>query len=201
MDNVSALARQICEVGKRFYDKGWCVATSGNFSARLDGQKILITVTGKDKGHLQETDVIVIPAEKESSAEANASAEAQLHRKIYVARPDANAVLHLHSPFATIISMLGKEAIVLEDYEMLKAIHGVRTHEHRETVPVFPNSQNISEVATAVKKYLAEHPSTDAFLLSGHGLYTWGENVEEAARHVEAFEFLFECEYRRQILK
>jgi len=200
MDKISVLAKQICDLSKRFYDKGWCVATSGNFSARLDGQKILITVTGKDKGRLSESDVIVIPAEK-GSAPTNASAEAQLHRQIYLARPDANAVLHLHSPFATIISMLGKEVIILEDYEMLKAIHGVTTHEHRETVPVFPNSQNITEVASAAKKYLAEHPSTDAFLLSGHGLYTWGEDLEEAARHVEALEFLFECEYRRQILK
>src|SRR5436309_3393758 len=157
MDEAATFVRQICELSKHFYDKGWCVATSGNFSARLDGQRILITVTGKDKGRLKETDVIVIPAEKGSSAQANASAEAQLHRQIYLARADANAVLHLHSPFATIISMLGKDAIILEDYEMLKAIHGVTTHEHRETVPVFPNSQNISEVASAAKKYLAEH--------------------------------------------
>ena len=99
MDRISALAKQICDLGKRFYDKGWCVATSGNFSTRLDGQKILITVTGKDKGRLQESDVIVIPAEK-GSAPTNASAEAQLHRQIYLARPDAKIERSRRSVFA-----------------------------------------------------------------------------------------------------
>ena len=41
---------------------------------------------------------------------------------------------------------------------------------------------------------MAGHPEVHGYLIAGHGLYTWGRSVEEACRHVEAFEFLLACE-------
>ena len=75
---------------------------------------------------------------------------------------------------------------------MLKGLDGVRTHEHREWLPILDNSQDMRELAEEVKKRLEEHPGAHAFLLRGHGLYTWGRDLAQARRHVEILEFLLE---------
>ena len=80
---------------------------------------------------------------------------------------------------------------------MLKGLTGVRTHEHREWVPILENQQDMASLAKAVSRALREHPAAHAFLLRGHGLYTWGRDLEEARRHVEILEFLLEVLGRR----
>jgi len=75
---------------------------------------------------------------------------------------------------------------------MLKALSGVKTHEHTEWVPVVPNTQDYARMTRDVVDALAKHPGAHGLLLRGHGLYTWGRDLAEARRHVEAFEFLFE---------
>ena len=82
----------------------------------------------------------------------------------------------------------------LEGYEMLKAFSGVHTHEHREVVPLFANNQDILELSRMVVSQLKSQENPHGFLIEGHGLYTWGSNLNEAVRHLEAFEFLLECE-------
>jgi ribulose-5-phosphate 4-epimerase/fuculose-1-phosphate aldolase len=47
-----------------------------------------------------------------------------------------------------------------------------------------------------IEAYWIDHPEMKGFLLAGHGLYTWGKNIAEAKRHIEVFEFLFECFYK-----
>jgi methylthioribulose-1-phosphate dehydratase len=75
---------------------------------------------------------------------------------------------------------------------MLKGLEGVRTYEHREWLPIIENSQDYSALAKTVEEGLRQNPDAHGFLLRGHGLYTWGVDVEAAKRHVEIFEFLFE---------
>jgi methylthioribulose-1-phosphate dehydratase len=190
--NPEEAARQIADLSRRFYNKGWCLATSGNSSVRA-GSRIFITASARDKGRLKESDVTTIDS-------IEASAEAEIHHAIYDTFPQIGCVLHVHSPFATVISLVSEDAIELKDYEMLKAISGVTTHEHPQVVPIFKNSQDVRAIAKETITYLKLHPDVHAFLLKGHGLYTWGSDLAEAERHVEAFEFLFECEYRRRIL-
>ncbi len=67
------------------------------------------------------------------------------------------------------------------------------THEHREWIPIFDNDQDIPRLARAVDATLAEHPGAHAVLLRRHGLYTWGDTLADAERHVEILEFLFEA--------
>ena len=75
---------------------------------------------------------------------------------------------------------------------MLKGLDGVRTHAHREWVPIVPNDQDMPRLAQVVGGTLDEHPSAHAILLQRHGLYTWGATLADAVRHVEILEFLFE---------
>jgi methylthioribulose-1-phosphate dehydratase len=127
-----------------------------------------------------------------------ASAEAALHSRI-VESTGAASVLHVHSVANTLLSehFAAEGGFTLAGYEMLKGLQGIATHEASVFVPILANSQDIPRLATEVAALLAEHPGLHGFLLAGHGLYTWGSSLAEAKRHVEIFEFLFECVARR----
>ena len=80
---------------------------------------------------------------------------------------------------------------------MLKGLDGVKTHEHREWIPIVDNDQDIPKLASRVQEMLRTEPAAHAFLISGHGLYTWGRTIADAERHVEILEFLLEAQGRR----
>jgi methylthioribulose-1-phosphate dehydratase len=75
---------------------------------------------------------------------------------------------------------------------MLKGLQGVRTHEHAEWLPIVENSQDMTALAETIGETLNQHKGAHGFLLRRHGLYTWGENLAQAKRHIEIFEFLLE---------
>jgi methylthioribulose-1-phosphate dehydratase len=81
---------------------------------------------------------------------------------------------------------------------LLKGLSGVATHDHAERVPIIENTQVYTELADQFGHVLNQNPDAHGILLSRHGLYTWGESVAEARRHLEALEFLFEVEGRQQ---
>jgi methylthioribulose-1-phosphate dehydratase len=201
MKPVVSLRKEIAELSRAFSLRGWSLATSGNYSVRLSDQQILITASSLDKSVLAETDCVIIdPSGVRQDREKRPSAESVLHCTLYRQLPWVNAILHTHSVFSTVLSMMNRHEIVLEGYEMLKALRSVTSHEHRETLPIFPNSQHMRVLSTTAETYLGEHPGAHGFLIEGHGLYTWGTDLAEAKRHVEALEFLLECEYRKRVL-
>jgi methylthioribulose-1-phosphate dehydratase len=121
------------------------------------------------------------------------SAEALLHVTI-VKELGAGAVLHTHSVWSTVLSgaHAARGGVEIRGYEMLKGLEGVRTHEHREWLPILENSQDMTELSERVSKLLRDDRRVHGFLLREHGLYTWGATVQEAKRHVEILEFLME---------
>jgi len=189
-------AAGLTEAGKGFYSRGWVLGTSGNFSAVLSREpiRLAITATGLDKGTLKPTQFLEMDEEANViRGKGRPSAEALLHLAIVRGR-NAGAVLHTHSVWSTVLS--GTHArhggIALEGYEMLKGLEGVRTHQHREWLPILENSQDMMELSERVSNTLRERPDIHGFLLEGHGLYTWGTSLQEAKRHVEILEFLME---------
>ena len=195
-ENFFTLAKQLIDAGQFIDSKGWVPATSGNFSARLPDGNIAITVSGKHKGRLQLADIMLIDAEAHPLDGKMPSAETVLHTSLYQRFPAAQSVLHTHSLNATLISRIFKSEIVLEDYELLKALSGISTHESRLVIPIFANNQNIPNLAQQVEQYMDKHGVIYAYIIASHGLYTWGNSVQETQRHLEALEFLFACELR-----
>ena len=190
-------AAELIESGRTLYQLGMVPATSGNFSARLADGRIAITVSGSHKGRLTLDDIMMIDSAGRSLDDRRSSAETGLHLQIYRRFPDAAAVLHPHSVNATLLSRGRRDHLVLSDYELLKAFPGVNTHECSVTVPVFANRQDIPALAAEVDDWMERHEGlVHGYLIGGHGFYTWGVTVEDALRHVEAFEFLFDCELR-----
>ncbi|MCA1806046.1 MAG: methylthioribulose 1-phosphate dehydratase [Xanthomonadaceae bacterium] len=187
-------AAALVEIGRDAYGRGWLPATSGNLSCRIDADSLAITVSGRHKGQLSVADIMRVDLEGRALDPQRPSAETLLHTQLYRHFPELGAVLHTHSVNATVLSRMVGEALPLNDLELLKAFQGIDTHETRVSLPVFGNDQDMVRLAGRVEAYLASTPALPGYLIAGHGLYSWGGSVEDAARHLEAFEFLFECE-------
>ena len=175
---------------------GWTPATSSNFSRRLDGRHAAITVSGRDKGKLREADIMVVDFDGNAvGSDHKPSAEALLHTQLYRRFPEIGCVLHTHSQAQTIASRLyaGAGHMHLEGYELLKAFTGNTTHEDEIDLPVLPNTQDMHTLAAQVDALL-DRDCMWGYLIDGHGLYAWGRDMAEARRHLEAFEFLLNCE-------
>lgn len=195
-DEFQQRARELIDAGRYIHGRGWVPATSGNFSARLSDGRIAITVSGKHKGELTPDDIMAVDAEGRSLDSRKPSAETLLHTSIYRRYPSVGAVLHPHSPGSVLASRLFRDELVLEDYELLKALAGIDTHATRIAVPIFPNDQNIPRLAAEVEAYMDARGDIHGYIIAGHGFYTWGGTVRDALRHVEALEFLFDLEIR-----
>lgn len=204
-NKAEELMLEIIEAGQFLDLKDLLPATSGNLSQRhREKNSVIITVSGKSKARLSMQDFLEIDMNGiPLNTNKVPSAETLLHTQLYNFYENVNTVYHVHSVNSVVISKLigaGKE-LRLSNYELLKALSGVDTHAHTEVIPVFKNTQNIKLLAAEVEQYLKVAPETHAYLIEGHGIYSWGANSEEALRHIEAIETLIEAELKLMALK
>lgn len=193
--------RALVDACRRFGERGWCRATSGNFSLRVAPGHCAITQSGRDKQLLETADLMLCDLDGVAAdPRCRPSAEAPLHCALYRLDATVGAVLHTHSVTSTVLSRRAGSALRLSGFEMQKAFTGIATHEADAVVTVFPNDQDMPALAARVAD--AWHNggfAVPGFLIAGHGLYAWGRDLDEAVRHVEGFEFLFECAWREII--
>jgi methylthioribulose-1-phosphate dehydratase len=208
---------QLRAIGKEFHGRGWSLGTSSNYSAVVsrDPLRLLVTVSGKDKSALGRADFVHVDFEGRvaDGSGKKSSAETLLHCVIAELVPSVGAILHTHSPWGTILS--GAElpqgasvgSLRIAGYEMLKGLDGITTHDTHEDVPIFANTQDMRELSTRIRQAFSGldfaapgRPPVHGLLISRHGLYTWGRDLAEARRHIEIFEFLFECVAKSRML-
>ncbi len=193
MTPQSAIA-ELISAGELFHRRGWVPATGGNFSARLSPDKMLITASGWHKGELEDEAFLVAGMDgRPDDVSRKASYETLLHCQVYRFDARVGSVLHTHSIANTVLSRQ-KESIRLSGYELLKLLPGIQTHDTTVEVPVFENDQDIPRLAAKVDEAMKRRPGMPGYLISGHGLYTWGDSVAQARHRVEALEFMFDCE-------
>ena len=203
-DNFAQIAAGLVETAAAFYARGWVLGTSGNLSTVVarDPLNLAITASGVDKGALRASQIILIDERGQvlDDGAGKPSDECPLHIMIAKVR-NAGAVLHTHSVWSTMLSNLyfAEGGLAIEGYEMLKGLAGVKTHEQREWLPILENSQDIPALADCVADKLALYPEAHGFLLRRHGLYTWGNDLVQAKRHVEILEFLLETLARTRL--
>jgi len=164
---------------------------------RLDSAHAAVTISGRDKGHLGIDDIMVVDLEGRAvGTTARPSAETALHTQVYRRFADAGAVLHTHSRAQSVASRLyaRQGRVRFEGWELQKAIAGYTTHESVLDLPVFPNTQDMDVLVRQVDAWLDEGKPLHGYLIDGHGIYTWGRDMPETRRHLEAFEFLLNCE-------
>jgi len=182
--------------------KGWAPATGGNMSVREDANRCWLSESGKDKGSLTPADFLLVDIDTNIAPSGRKpSAETGLHTLIYRLFPEANAVLHVHTVNATVLSRIEKSVLLnLRGYEMQKSLSGQTSHLDTVPVALFDNDQDIDALA----RRIADTDPVNlkyGFLLRGHGLTCWGRSVAEARRHLEGLEFLFDCEMRLRLLE
>jgi methylthioribulose-1-phosphate dehydratase len=188
------LAREMIEAGAMFHRRGWVPATGGNFSARLASDRVLITASGIHKGELKPGDFLVADMDgRPLETGRKASYETGLHMQAYRFNPSIGAVLHVHSIANTVLSRR-LDRIVLTGYELQKILPGAPDPASTVEIPVFGNDQDIARLSAQVDAHMKERLRVPAYLIAGHGLYAWGDNVAQARHRVEALEFMFECE-------
>jgi methylthioribulose-1-phosphate dehydratase len=194
-------------VGQQMWTRGWSLGTSSNYSVVVqdDPKHLLVTASGMDKGHLKPCDFVVVDGSGHpiSPDQPKSSAETLLH--CVAVEMGAGAVLHTHSPWATVLSehFAAQHGMEIANFEMLKGLQGITTHESRIWLPVFENTQNIPELAAEVRAYAADpkNPPLYGYLIRRHGMYTWGKTLADATRHIEVLEFLLECVGRQISLR
>lgn len=196
-------ARSLCNVGRLFGERQWCLATGGNFSVRIDKARCLITRSGVDKSALTVDDLMVCNLDgTPADTSLKPSAEAALHTCLYQLDDRAGSVLHTHSVVSTVVSRAAAAELVIRGFEMQKAIDGVKSHDERLLIPVLENSQDMSQLAGTVReRYALGHMRGCGFLVRGHGLYAWGESLAAAQRHIEGLEFLLSCWWQERLLE
>lgn len=189
--NEQALREQICEIGRRMYQRGMVAANDGNISVRLSENEFLCTPTLVSKGYMKPEMLCRVDLDGNLLTDNGykPSSEMKMHLRVYSKREDVNAVVHAHPTFATCFAVARKplakpiiaEAIVSLGY-----------------VPVAPYATpSTKEVPESIEPYLDDF---EAVLLANHGVLTWSDELEKAYMRMESVELYAELIYRTKMI-
>lgn len=199
----SSPIQQLAETARDFYRRGWVTGSSGNFSVLLARKplRLFITPAGNDSGTFDSTNFLEIDGDAEIlQGFGRPSDETLLHLSIFRQRPKARCILYSHSVWGVLLAdrLYTEGGIKLTGYEVLKGIADVETYEHTEMIPIIENSNDHVAQSHVIENILVDTGNIHGIFIRKHGLFTWGESVTEARRHVEIFEHLFEILARQQ---
>jgi len=194
---LNPYAIQLCTLSRWISAKQWAPAGSGNFSIRSGEHSCLITRAHKDKGELSPHDLVQISWRRGEAEFGNDAADsALLHVALYQQFPAAKVVLHTQPVAANVFSQLIKtDHYLLSGYELQTVITEQPAYSHGCSLAIIDANQPLPLQAAEVLRRAAELKS--GLLVRGHGLYVWGDSLEQAKRQLEAWEFLIACELDR----
>ena len=184
--------KQICDIGKRIYNRNMVAANDGNISVKLNDNEFLCTPTGVSKGFMTPEYICKVDADG-NVLQANGnflpSSEIKMHMRVYKHRPDVNAVVHAHPTYATSFAIAG---IPLTQPIMPEAVIALGC------VPIAEyGTPSTDEIPDAVEKYL---PYYDAVLLESHGALTFSDSLLAAYHKMESVEFYAELLFKSRLL-
>lgn len=192
MQNEYAIKKQMCEIGKRVYDRGMVAANDGNFSVKLNDNEFLCTPTGVSKGFMTPDYICKVDADGKVLQANNGfkpSSEIKMHMRVYKERPDVNAVVHAHPLYATSFAIAG---ISLTQPIMPEAIISLGC------VPIAKyGTPSTEEIPDAISEHLQYF---DAVLLENHGALAYSDSLLAAYHKMESVEFYARLLYQSTML-
>ena len=192
MLNEFEIKKQICDIGKRIYNRNMVAANDGNISVKLNDNEFLCTPTGVSKGFMTPEYICKVDAQGnviQANAGFRPSSEIKMHMRVYAKRPDVGSVVHAHPVYATSFAIAG---IPLTQPIMPEAVIALGC------VPIAPyGTPSTNEIPDAVEPFL-EH--FDAVLLESHGALTWSTDLLAAYLKMESVEFYAQLLYQSKML-
>lgn len=182
------IKKEMCEIGKRVYDRGMVASNDGNFSVKLSDNEYLCTPTGVSKGFMTPEYICKVDA-RGNVLEANEgfrpSSEVKMHMRIYEKRPDVKAVVHAHPLYATTFAIAGKPLMEPIMPEAVIFLGGVPLAKY--------GTPSTMEIPDAVEEFLDDY---DAVLLENHGALTYSDSLLNAYHKMESVEFYARLMYQ-----
>ena len=184
MSAEARLREQVCAFGRSIFDRGLTAGSSGNISVRLPedcGGGWLMTPTNASLGRLDPARLSRIAADGRLLSGDAPTKEQPLHTAVYAARPQANAIVHLHSPHSVAVSVL-RDIDPQRVLPPLTAYYVMRVG-RLPLVPYFrPGDPKVAEVIGELAGDAA------AVLLANHGPVVSGDSLEAAVYATEELE-------------
>jgi L-fuculose-phosphate aldolase len=166
-------------------------ATDGNVSARLDGERILITPSMLRKGDIKEAQLLVTDmAGRVLAGRRKPSSEVKMHLYAYKMRPDVKAIVHAHPPFATAFAAAGLDLKAPLLPEVVLTVGPVPLASYA--------TPSTEEVPRSIAKLIRKH---QALLLANHGVLALGKDLDEALQRMERVEHLAKISLWARLLK
>lgn len=188
MQTEREIREQICEIGRRMYNRNMVAANDGNISVRLNDREFLCTPTGVSKGFMTQDCICKVDANGhllQASGSYRPSSEMKMHMRVYQERPDVNAVVHAHPAYATTFAVAG---LPLDRPIMPEAVVSLGY------VPVTRYAKpSTAEVPDAVSEFVHDF---DAMLLQNHGALTYADTLLDAYMKMESVEFYAQLMYQ-----
>lgn len=186
------IKKQICDIGKRIYDRNMVAANDGNISVKLNENEFLCTPTGVSKGFMTPDYICKVDKEGnviQSSGGFKPSSEIKMHIRVYQERPDVQSVVHAHPMYATTFAIAG---IPLTQPIMPEAVIALGC------VPIAKYGRpSTMEIPEAVSEYVQHF---DAVLLENHGALTYSDSLLSAYLKMESVEFYAQLLYQSKML-
>lgn len=178
-----ALREQMCRLGTALFDRGYAVGGAGNLSLRLPGDAFLATPTGSCLGRLDPESLSRIAEDGTLLSGRRPTKEFAFHLDLYRARPEAGAVVHLHSTYLTALSCL-------EELDHDNAMRPFTPYYVMRvgSLPVIPYYRPGDPRIGRDLSELAGQTEAQAFLLASHGSVVLGSDFEEAVDNAEELE-------------
>ncbi len=179
MEFVELLKKELVFASRKIYQKNLVQRGEGNLSIRIPNtNEFLVTPTYNDYENMTAEDVVHMDfAENKIGGVLNASSEYRLHIAIYKSRPKVNAVIHTHSPYATMLAVARKDLPMLLE-EMVVWVGG------RVKCADFTKA-NTREIGDSAVNALG---NTNAILIANHGVLVCGKDMDSAIKTAELVE-------------
>src|SRR5438874_2453935 len=169
------IKEQICDIGRRIWERHFCAGNEGNHSYRLSENRVLCTPTGISKSQLKPEDICTVDMEgNQISGKRKRTSEINLHLAIYKTRPEINAVIHSHPPHATAFAVAGVDLPTCIHPEAEVFLGAVKTAKY-----VTPGDKRLGE---SILPYVKD---SNTILLQSHGVVCFSGDLEQAYYQLE----------------
>ncbi len=170
MINAHQIKEEICDIGRRIYNKGFAAGNDGNITYRMSENEVICTPTMVSKGFLKPSDLCTVDMEgKQLSGHRKRTSEVLLHLAIMKSRPEIKSVVHCHPPHATAFAV-AREPIpqcVLPEVEVFLGDVPITKYET-------PGGQAFADT---ILPFVAK---SNVIILANHGTVSFGKTVELA---------------------